>query len=189
MIRRVLVLGLGGGAVVNQLRQIDNFESITAIEIDELHIEIARDWFEVDDESVSLVHADAIDWLYQYRGPAFDLIIDDLFGHHLGEPMRACELNSQWLSKLNSHLQDDGLLVVNCVDRAELQLALPEVGDAGFRYGYRWYLPTYENNIGVFSTRSIHARQWSRHLEESKLSARSQRQARVITRRPLRGLV
>ena len=188
-IRRVLLLGLGGGAVINQLRLIENFEFITAVEIDALHLEIARDWFQVAGEGISLVHADAINWLHQYDGPAFDLIIDDLFGHHLGEPERACTLDSRWLALLDSHLNDDGLLVVNCIDQAELKAALPEVGEAGFRYGYRWYLPTYENNIGVFSRQSIHARQWSRHLESSSLSAQSQRQARIITRRPLRGLV
>jgi hypothetical protein len=80
------------------------------------------------------------------------------------------------------------MLVVNCIDSNELLSALPIIGASGFQTGYRWHLPTYENVIGVFSDAPIHARQWSRNLETSQLSQKAQRQARVITRRPLRGL-
>ena len=137
---------------------------------------------------MSLIHADAIDWLHLYDGPGFDLIIDDLFGHDGGEPVRACALETQWLSLLRSRLTTGGLLVVNCINSRELLDALPFIGAAGFSSGYRCHLPTYENIIGVFSDHTLHARQWSRHLELSALPAKAQRQARSIVRRPLRGL-
>lgn len=186
--KRVLLLGVGGGAVVRQLQSIDHYDSITAIEIDELHLQIARDWFDVGGDEVSLIHADAIEWVQAYAGPPFDLIIDDLFGHEAGEPVRACALTDQWLACLRQHLRSQGLLVTNCVDSKELREALPAIGASGFRYGYRWHLPTYENCIGVFSDTALHARQWSRHLENSALSAAAQRQARCIVRRPIRAL-
>ena len=187
-VRRVLILGLGGGAVVRQLQQIDNYESIVAVEIDALHLQIATEWFKVDSKEVSLVHADAIDWLHQYKGPAFDFIIDDLFGHSDGEPERACALQLEWLDVLYSQLTVDGLLVVNCINSRELTDALPAIGAAGYPSGYRWHLPNYENVIGVFGKKPLHARQWSRHLEQSTLNARAQRQARAILKRPIRGL-
>lgn len=187
-IRRVLLLGVGGGAVIRQLQALDEYEAITAIEIDEQHLHVARDWFGVGGDGLSLIHDNAIDWLYRYQGPAFDLIIDDLFGHEGGEPIRACSLESDWLECLQSHLMPDGLLVVNCINSKELLNALPIIGASGFRAGYRWHLPTYENIIGIFSCEPIHARQWSRNLEFSSLPPRAQRQARNITRRPLRGL-
>ncbi len=187
-IKRVLLLGVGGGAVIKQLQQLDDFSCIVAVEIDQLHLEIAQRWFDVSASAVSLVHDDAIDWIRQYEGPAFDLIIDDLFGHDAGEPMRACALDIQWLENIRHRLTPSGILVTNCIGSAELLNALPEIGAAGFQSGYRWHLPNYENVIGVFSDAPIHARQWSRHLEASALSVKSQRQARTIVRRPLRGL-
>lgn len=187
-IKRVLLLGVGGGAVIKQLQHIGDFGNIVAVEIDELHLDIAHRWFDVSASGVSLVHDDAIDWLYNYDGPPFDLIIDDLFGHDAGEPVRACALELHWLEQIRRSLTPNGLLVANCIDSAELSDALPEMGAVGFQSGYRWHLPTYENVIGVFSDTPIHARQWSRHLESSQLSIKSQRQARAIVRRPLRGL-
>lgn len=187
-IKRILLLGVGGGAVIRQLQELDDYESITAIEIDSVHLDIARQWFEVAGAGVELIHADAIDWLHRYSGPAFDLIIDDLFGHDAGEPMRACELERHWLELIQTHLTSAGLLVCNCVDSAELLSALPEIGAAGFLSGYRLHLPNYENIIGVFSREPLNARHWTNHLESSGLSMRSQRQARTIVRRPLRGL-
>lgn len=187
-IGRVLLLGVGGGAVINQLQEIDSSVSVTAIELDEQHLKIARNWFKVGGENISLIHDDAISWLYSYDGPPFDIIIDDLFGHDEGEPIRACALELSWLELMYRHLNDDGLLVANCINSVELIQALPTIGAAGFKAGYRWHLPTYENIIGVFAKQSLHARQWSRNLETSDLSVKDRSQARTIVRRPLRAL-
>ena len=105
-----------------------------------------------------------------------------------GEPLRACPLTPDWVDLLHVNLADDGLVVVNCVDSRELKAALPVFDERGFRFGYRWTLPAYENAIGVLSRSSMHARDWSRHLEFSNLDAPTQRQARATIRRPLRGL-
>jgi len=185
----VLVLGLGGGAAVRQLQMITDFTELTAVEIDEQHIDIARRWFGVDDKRVNLIYDDAISWLYSYRGAPFDLIIDDLFGHEEeGEPARACALTSAWTDLLHSHLKRDGLLVINCVNSKEMKQAIPALADSGFRFGYRWTLPAYENAIAVLSNKAIHARDWSRNLETSSLSKPLQKQARATLRRPLKGL-
>ena len=187
-VKRVLLLGLGGGAVVRQLQLISDFSELIAVEIDKEHVEIARRWFGVDDSRVKLLRKDAISWLYSYRGAPFDLIIDDLFGHEdEGEPTRACALTSAWTDLLHTHLKRDGLLVVNCVNSKEMKQAIPALIDSGFRSGYRWTLPTYENSIAVLSNKAIHARDWSRNLEKSRLSQPSQKKARATLRKPLKG--
>jgi len=185
---RILLLGVGGGAVIKQLQLLTDFTEMVAVEIDAQHLDIASRWFGVNDSRVSLVHGDAIQWLANYEGAPFDLIIDDLFGHDEGEPIRACELTPLWTDLLRAHLVSGGLLVVNCVNSKELKQAMSSLADSGFRYGYRWSLPLYENAIGVLSTAPVHARDWSRHLEIIGLDAASQRQARAIIRRPLKGL-
>lgn len=187
-IRRALLLGVGGGAVILQLRQMLAIEHFCAVEIDEHHLTIARRWFGIDNTNVKLIHDDAIKWLTNYSGKPFDLIIDDLFGHSLGEPVRACELEPVWLDTLRSNLTPAGLLVTNCVDASELSAAVTAMSDAGFRFGYRWSLPAYENSIAVLSSASLQARDWSKNLELSGLDAAAQRQARSIKRQPIRGL-
>jgi len=186
--KRILLLGLGGGAVIQQLSQLLPFEHVEAVDIDAVHIDIAQRWFGIDDERVQLIHADAISWLSRYNGLPFDLIIDDLFGHDEGQPVRAAPLTSEWIDLMRLHLVDSGLLIVNSVDARQLKTAASTFADSGFQHGYRWTLPGYENAIGVFSQQSLQAREWSRHLEQSELGTSAQRQARATVRRPMRGL-
>ena len=88
--------------------------------MDAQRIALGRQYFGLKMDGVTLTCADAIDWVYQYKGPAFDLVIDDLFGEEDGEPVRAAPLTKRWLKKLNKMTSPDGVLVVNCVDWAEL---------------------------------------------------------------------
>ena len=83
-LKRILLLGVGGGAVIRQLQCLLDYDHLSAVEIDNHHLQVARQWFGVDDKCVDLHHDDAINWLNRYEGPAFDLIIDDLFGHSEG---------------------------------------------------------------------------------------------------------
>lgn len=184
--RRVLLLGVGGGAVIRQLQCLCNFTELLAVEIDAQHLTVAEKWFGIDDERVELIHDNAIDWLANHDGEPFDLIIDDLFGHSEGEPLRACALTTHWVEQLQQNLCAGGLLVVNCVNSHELKQALPVFADCGLRHGYRWTLPAYENAIGVLCQQSLQAREWSRQLEITLPGAALQRQARAIIRRPLR---
>lgn len=82
----ILVLGLGGGDVVKQLR--DDFKSeakITAIEIDSIMIEIAMNEFDVlPNQKLEILKEDAEIFL-KYTKKTFDLIIVDLF-HDINIP-------------------------------------------------------------------------------------------------------
>ena len=79
-IRRVLVLGVGGGAVIRLLNRFLEPDSITGVELNPTHISVARRFFGIDRRQAMLVHDDAVKWLGKYRGPPFDYIVDDLFG-------------------------------------------------------------------------------------------------------------
>jgi len=183
--QRVLLLGLGGGAGVRQIQTLVNFNKLTAIEIDAVHIKVARRWFGVTQPNVEIVHGDAIEWLSSYTGPKFDLVIDDLFGHSVNEPMRAQSLNKAWVQKLKGVLNSDGVLVANCISRRELLAALPVFRSLRFAQGYRWSLPEYDNAIGVFFPRHISSTRWSDNLEASTLSTQMKRAARWPIRRSI----
>lgn len=184
-VRRILLLGVGGGAVIRQLQHLVNFESVVAVDIDPVHLQVARQWFGVDDPRIELIEADAIDWLAQLDQAPFDLVIDDLFGHDEGEPVRAVPLTLDWVMQLKSHLNPSGLLSVNCVDGSELKRALPSLTDAGFEFGSRWSLSSYENVIATVGVSPLHSRDWSRRLEQIQLPSLVKRQARAARRRPL----
>jgi len=97
-IKRVLVLGVGGGAVLHMLRQFVMPGEIVGVELNPRHIYVARRFFNLKHKSIKLIEADAIEWLKKYRGDKFDMIIDDLFAEHKGEPVAVVKANRHWFS-------------------------------------------------------------------------------------------
>ena len=158
--RRVLVLGVGGGAAIMQIRELLKPASIVGVELDPLHLEIAERFFNVSHDIAKLHLADAEQWLNDYDGPAFDLIIDDLFTDIDRQPERALEANSQWFTLLLRHLTHDGQLVVNfgsfeelkscgCFTRRSIGKKFPAVFSISG--------PLLDNKVGVFLRRASSA--------------------------------
>ena len=168
-IKRALILGLGGGAVVHQLRQFFDIPHIQAVELDAKRIELGRKFFGLKMKGVKLTCGDAIKWVEQYDGPAFDLVIDDLFGQTDGEPVRAAPLTPRWLKKLNTMTSSHGALVTNCVDWAEL-LNSPFVQSQVYRQRYASALhcmhETSWNHIAIFSRGSIDVKSFENRIQE-----------------------
>lgn len=156
-LRRALVLGVGGGAVIRQLRQWFPQIQITGVELDPTHLYIARRFFDLDDPAVTLIEADAISWMQTYDGPAFDLIVDDLFFEEAGEPCRAVAADKAWLTTLLAALTAHGMLVMNFISSRDLRnsgVFQHKSLQARFKGAYRFMTPLYENNIGVFLRQS-----------------------------------
>lgn len=155
-IRRVLVLGVGGGAVIHGLRALVSPRHITAVELDPTHIQITKRFFGLgrglgarQAGAVKWKVMDARDFIRAYRGPAFDLIIEDLYFERNGGAVRAVVMDKAWMKALQGHLTRDGMLVCNFPDRREFRASL----NAGCRWEsiYSMTLPAYENQIGVFT--------------------------------------
>ncbi len=152
-IQRVLVLGVGGGAVIHQLHRYVKAEEIIGVELNPVHIKIAKQHFGITTKMAKLIQADAIKWLEDYSGPPFDLIIEDLFGEEDGEPSRAIKANKLWLQQLHSHLSPDGILIMNFTSRSDLKnsaaVSYKKIS-ALFKSIFQFTLPNYENAIGAF---------------------------------------
>ena len=118
-LRQVLVLGVGGGAVINLLRHYFSPDCITGIELSDIHLRLGRRFFGLQRRGIHLIQADAVDWLAGYTGEPFDLIIDDLFMEVEGEPARAVYASPAWLRLLDSHLSRRGALVMNFATRGD----------------------------------------------------------------------
>ncbi len=188
-IKRALILGLGGGAVVHQLRQFFDVPHIQAVELDAKRIELGRKFFGLKMKGVKLTCGDAIKWVEQYDGPAFDLVIDDLFGQTDGEPVRAAPLTARWLKKLNAMTSADGALVTNCVDWAEL-LNSPFVQSQVYRKRFAGALhcmhETSWNHIAIFSRQSVDVKSFEERIDAlPQLRTATMRQRLRFTTRQL----
>ncbi len=151
--RRVLVLGVGGGAVIRQLQHFFPDIHIDAIELNPLHIQLGKKYFGLGGKQLHLHLDDAVRWLHEYEGERFDLIIDDLFAEVAGEPQRAVALDAKWFKTLLERLSPRGALVANCADAGELR-ACAWYTHKGVRKpvksAFRLMHPRCENAVGVF---------------------------------------
>lgn len=166
-IRRILVLGVGGGAVIHMLRRFVQPECLIGVELNPVHLRLAREYFGVDETLCELHQADAVDWVARYRGPPFDMIIDDLYGESGGEPQRAVNANTRWFDSLLRLLDPRGLLVANFVEGHELYASAyfrNRRVRRRFRNAYRLGQNGYENQIGVFLRRAATSADLLRHL-------------------------
>lgn len=151
--QRALVLGVGGGTVLRQLRHWYPNLQVTGIEFNPIHLYIAKRFFQLDDPQLTLVEADAIEWMQCYDGPAFDLIVDDLFFEEEGEPCRAVSANRHWLQTLTDALSAHGMLSMNFIANSDLRDSAVFHNrrlQSRFKNVYRFTTPLYENAIGVF---------------------------------------
>lgn len=166
-IRRVLVLGVGGGTVIRQLNHFLKPELIVGVELNPVHLEIARDHFGVAEENVELHEADAIWWLRQYRGERFDLIIEDLFTDSDGEPERVIAADGPWMRRLFKQLTPKGTLVINFGSSRELK-ASAWFGETALREkfpaAFKLTTPLYENAIGAFLRNPAESSDLRHHL-------------------------
>ena len=152
-IKRVLVLGVGGGTIIQQLKRYSGVKKIVGVELNPIHILVARKYFGVSKASAELHHADAVHWLKNYDGPPFDLIIDDLFGDQEGEPLRAVEASRSWMQLLAKNLTRDGILVMNFIGSGEIRRSAyvtSETINKKFKSAFQFTLPQYDNVIAAF---------------------------------------
>ncbi|MDO3384122.1 spermidine synthase [Gilvimarinus algae] len=151
-VRRVLVLGVGGGAVIRKLHALYPGALIIGVDISRRHLAIARRYFGVRAQNTPLYCADALAFVRHYRGPVFDVIVDDLFSGVAGEPSRVVELNDRWYRQLARLLHTQGLLVANFAEQAEVFSCAPCAGAGRFDFASRWVWQhrLYDNAIGAF---------------------------------------
>ncbi len=76
----ILILGMGAGSIISLLRDKYNIDcSITAIEKDEVVIDLAKKYFNIDKyKALTIIKADAFDYVMNTENK-YDLIISDLF--------------------------------------------------------------------------------------------------------------
>ncbi|AFT71217.1 hypothetical protein B5T_02949 [Alloalcanivorax dieselolei B5] len=162
-LRRVLVLGLGGGTLIPPLRRLLKPECLVAVEMDPLHLTVAREVFQVIDDDMETVEGDAVRWLRDYQGPPFDLIIEDLFAPRDESVTRAVAADRDWCDSLSRHVSEQGVLVMNFGDYREFRdsHAAGSAAMAGWASRFRLSCGDCHNAVVAFSrlpARSVHLR-------------------------------
>ena len=139
-LQRVLVLGVGGGSVINLIHYFYPEAKVDAIDLDKVHLAIAKKYFKLNTEQCKLINADAQKWLKNYKGAKYDLIIDDVFNELNNIPYRSIQDNSEWLKLLTNNIQKDGVLVFNFADKNEW-----------IKNSKSWYSVIKKYNVGIAS--------------------------------------
>ncbi|RMG21039.1 MAG: hypothetical protein D6729_01685 [Deltaproteobacteria bacterium] len=182
--RSVLLLGLGGGAAVQLIRRHLRSETMTAVEIDPLAIEVARRFFGVGGRDVEIVRADARRWLARCRR-RFDLVIDDLFVEAGRIPARASGTSEpDWWRRLAARVRRGGMLVANFADAAALTRSglLEDAATGRFSSRARITFRDYENVVVVLSEQPLSRRLLEARLCKADLRAADRRRLQMCVR-------
>jgi spermidine synthase len=165
---QALILGLGGGAAVNGLQHFCDFQTISAVELDKQHIQIAKRWFLSAAKEVRIHHEDAREFLHACR-QRFDYIVDDLFegsDSNKSDARRAVEPDSAWLEMLVKRLTKDGSAVLNLEDIAQAKkVARLAKTNTSINFSVICQCSRYENAVLILSKRQITFSQFQHSLE------------------------
>lgn len=109
-----LMIGLGGGAIVNFLLQSCPFASIDAVEINEHIISLAHDYFFIPKQNPNLriIHAAGQDFIKQQAecGRRYDLILIDAFNE---DGPASLMVEGEFFDACRGLLNDRGIFVAN----------------------------------------------------------------------------
>jgi spermidine synthase len=174
-LKRALILGVGGGAALCQLRRLFPGVKITGVELDPVHIQLMKKYFGVRQSSeLAVIHDDAIRFASRSRRQ-FDLVVDDLFIESDGEPCRVPVDARKWSRVLLRRLSGQGVLVMNFHSRKAF-LEFVQASGRGwlgnFENVYSLRMKNYENLVAVFSRQGRDFGQVSFRLESMALNDR-----------------
>lgn len=109
----ILVLGIGGGTVIDLFAKLYPKASVIAVDIDEVIIGIAKRYFHVDRHTgLHIVHEDANEYVARSlrAKKAFDLVIVDLF---IGPEIPSFVSSEVFLGNLRRILKPSGHVLIN----------------------------------------------------------------------------
>ena len=183
-IKRILVLGVGGGAVIHQLNLLLKPQAIVGVEMNPIHVQVAKKFFAVNYRNLKLHTAEAGEWVRNYGGEKFDMIIDDLFMEREGEPVRAIAADAGWFRQLSAHLSAQGLLVMNFVAGKELRQSAYLTSKSinrSFVNAYAMVNPREENVVAVFCRRESSKKYMLERLQQEAKFHRAWKNGKIAT--------
>ena len=154
--QNILMLGVGGGASLHQINTLIKPTLLRGIEFDPIHIKVAREYFGLTADNIDLVEADAYEWVEKSRSH-YDVLIDDLFVHAPGDPIRPFEITEHWLNHLNRLVAKNGILTQNHLEAVTAKKVAKTLRDK-FSSALLLTVPAYENVILALYKRELDAK-------------------------------
>lgn len=111
-LKRMCVLGLGGGTAVSLFNHYFKPAQIDGVEIDEKIIEVGKKYLALSAPNLTIYNEDAKEFIKR-TSQTYDLIIVDVFNP--GGQELSCN-TPEFFSDVKSHLNDQGVVVVNHFD-------------------------------------------------------------------------
>jgi len=116
VVRRCLILGLGGGSAAKLVRKFWPKAKITGVEIDQIMIDMGKKYLELEELNVKIIVADAFKFLKIPVRPhvpirdRYDLVLVDLY---VGDQVPRNFETYKFLRSLRDSLTESGLAVFN----------------------------------------------------------------------------
>lgn len=142
-INRVLVLGAGGGAIINLIHHFFPKCHVDAIDLDDTHLYVASKFFKVSKKYCTLIHDDVKSWLAVNQSKQYDLIIDDVFFESNNIPYRSVKAQALWVESLLDRLRKQGSLVINFADKKEWANSRKQLIQRGLTNEYQFAMATH----------------------------------------------
>lgn len=168
--RRVLVLGVGGGSLINLLNYFLPPGQITGVDLDATHLQLAKRFFLSACDNIELVHSDAKVFVCRRKTPKYDFIVEDIF---CGDPrdrsqaVRAIEVDGEWLAAMRARLTPHGVLAINFASQQQLRQTVTKdlLKACGFARLYRFTNQRYENAVAVLLRQKLAKKDFQNRLE------------------------
>lgn len=160
----VLLLGLGGGALLRALYFLNEQLAFDVVELRPRVLTVARDWFTLPESGKIAYHLeDAEHYLRRQHLPRYDLIFSDLYSAFSMEPRQGTET---FLRLCLNKLSDQGWLVLNYYEIPKvgsvMYCALREVFDEVL------YCRVPSGNVVIYAAQQPHPQTVSERRVEAK---------------------
>jgi spermidine synthase len=133
--KSVLLLGLGGGTMLRQLRALLPDARFVAVEIDAEIVRLARRHMELDEIGVEVIVGDAYAYL-DSCGERFDVVIDDLFLTGAMDVERSAVPEGHVLKRTRAVTARGGIVLANLITDAG-HLHVRRAARAAFKKSFR----------------------------------------------------
>lgn len=180
----VLVLGVGGGAVIRMLDYFFAGLAVTGVDINPTHIQLAKKYFNVAGKNIRLISDDAQHWLKSRKSSKFDIVIDDVFGGYDGDPQRPFAFDEDWIKCLLCSISKRGVLVIN-LDQKKLVKPFLNTFRSAFepaeiKIGWLLSSPGFENRILVLSKTMIKRAEFFDRIQQQPILDARKKTCRLV---------
>jgi spermidine synthase len=156
----VLLLGCGGGTVLQLVRRLRPAARLTAVELDPRVLRFARRRFGLGSEGAEIVEGDGVEFLARTRR-RFDLVVDDMYAPSASGLARPVRDEVAHLRRVSERLAPRGVAVTNATsddDPPGLEIAVRDAHHEIFAHRVALEPRLGENVVLVGSRRRLETR-------------------------------